>query len=98
MTVGRFKKLPITQGDSFLHHFLSFMKNANKNTQKGVDAESKESAGRDWLANFSEKKPSFLKSGQILTFRRRVPETKKHIIYFISIYGNFIFLEHDLKN
>ena len=37
------------------------MKNANKNTQKGVDAESKEGAGRDWLANFSQKKPSFFK-------------------------------------
>ena len=35
----------------------------------------------DWLANVSQKN-RFLKYGQIVTFRRRVPETKKHIIYF----------------
>ena len=69
-----------------------------KTHRKGLMQKVKKVREETGWQTFHKENPAFLKSGQILTFRRRVPETKKHIIYFISIYGNFIFLEHDLKN
>ena len=60
--------------------FVLYKKREKKTHKKGL-MQKVQKVQEDWLANVSQKN-RFLKYGKIVTFRRRVPETKKHIIYF----------------
>ena len=79
-TFGDFKNYLLRKEIPFYILFCPLWQTRKKTHKKGL-MQKVQKVQEDWLANVSQKN-RFLKYGQIVTFRRRVPETKKHIIYF----------------